>query len=233
MLPEEKLEHIKEAIGDGDYWVVTSDPKVTTDPNKKIFCFIPPKGLDVPLRVGICINAFLQRHGYEKYKWILKIDSDMEIPKGFFNKLNEKPDDIVYGCGPVFAMSVKFFKNYLKGRYPINNSDDGYIFAIAASYGKMEYVPIASRWYFSPRRALNYGIEFYKYGIPFWLILLQRNKIWDKPFLAFGWLYGWLTRQKKHDFSQLHRLAVLHRVKRKLLKMKFSLKFPIQIVNFK
>jgi hypothetical protein len=178
MLPQEKLERIKEAIGDGDYWVVTSDPKVTTDPNKKIFCFIPPKGLDVPLRVGICINAFLQWHGYEKYKWILKIDSDMEIPKGFFNKLNEKPDDIVYGCGSVFAMSVKFFKNYLKGHYPINNCDDGYIFATAASYGKMEYAPIAGRWYFSPRRALNYGIEFYKYGIPFWLILLQRNKIW-------------------------------------------------------
>jgi anti-sigma28 factor (negative regulator of flagellin synthesis) len=43
MLPEEKLERIKEAIGDGDLWVVTSDPKVTTDPNKKIFCFIPPQ----------------------------------------------------------------------------------------------------------------------------------------------------------------------------------------------
>jgi len=109
MLPEEKLEHIKEAIGDGDCWVVTSDPKVTTDPNKKIFCFIPPKGLDVPLRVGICINAFLQWHGYEKYKWILKIDSDMKIPKGFFNKLNEKSDDIVYGCGSVFCYVSKIF----------------------------------------------------------------------------------------------------------------------------
>jgi hypothetical protein len=67
----------------------------------------------------------------------------------------------------------------------------------------------------------------------FGLFYYNEIKYGDKPFLAFGWLYGWLTRQKKYDFSQLHRLAVLHRVKRKLLKMRFSLKFPIQIVNFK
>jgi hypothetical protein len=50
-LPEEKLEWIKKAVGDGDFWVVTSDPNVTTNPDKKVFCFIPTEGLDVPQRV--------------------------------------------------------------------------------------------------------------------------------------------------------------------------------------
>ncbi|RWX73119.1 MAG: hypothetical protein Metus_1093 [Candidatus Methanosuratincola subterraneus] len=219
ILPEDTLERIRRAVGDGDFWVVTSDPMVTTDPNKKVFCFIPTEGLDVPQRVGLCINAFLQWHGYEGYKWILKVDSDMDVPPGFFDKLDQKPDDIVYGCGSVAAISVKFFKTYLKGCYPVNDNDDGFLFAVALAYGKMEYVPVPGPWHFFPRRALKYGTELYKYGFPFWLILIQRNKIWDKPFLASGWLYGWVTKQKKYSFSSLYRKATLRRVRGKLAKL--------------
>lgn len=217
-LPEERLETLQNAIGDGEFWRVISDPNAVTDTKKRVFCFIPTEGLDVPLRVGLCINAFLQWHGYEGYKWILKIDSDMTIPLGFFNVLNQKSDDIVYGCGAVVAISVKFFKTYLKGCYPVCNNDDGFLFAAALAHGKMEYEQVPGSWHFFPRRALRYGVELYKYGFPFWLILIQRNKMLDKPFLATGWIYGWVIRKKKYSFAPLYRKKTLTRVKKKLFK---------------
>lgn len=209
----DKFQSLKKELGEGDFWVITANPKIK---NEFTFNVIVPEEYEVPIRVGFSINKFLNYINIETYDWLIKIDSDMKIPSGFFDNM---PDVGVYGCGSLMAISKKFFKKYLKGKYPINNSDDGYILALAEAKRELKYIGVKGPYAKSKIRRFNYGVEKYKYGFPLWLqiIRLKQENISDWVHEMAGWFYGFIN-QEKYEFSTEYKIATFKRIYNKIIK---------------
>jgi hypothetical protein len=179
----------------------------------------------VPVRVAYSINKALielRRRGLrlEDYDYLFKVDGDVVLPEDYVAKLVERRPPVA-GKGVAMLISTKFFRAGLRGRYPISHCDDSYILsrAVALGYWPREYtgprgLVIESIKFFRDRE-YAYGAEYYKWGMPFTLLLLMSiiNVVRyhasgkGKPLLAWVWniagyLWAALRRLEKYEWSR-------------------------------
>ncbi|RLI12534.1 hypothetical protein DRO35_02905 [Candidatus Bathyarchaeota archaeon] len=157
-----------------DIFVISSEP---LDIDRNIAIPVP-KSLPIPIRVSFSLNMVLKqlRENIRNYSHIFKVDGDVRLPYDYLVNLARKKTPIA-GIGAALLISVPFFTKLL-GEYPISYCDDGYISALSISIGywppqydgrgKLKLPPIT---YFSDRE-YQYGIEYYKWGMPSTLLLV-------------------------------------------------------------
>ncbi|MHA1583355.1 MAG: hypothetical protein ACTSYM_12785 [Candidatus Baldrarchaeia archaeon] len=170
----ERVKYQKEV--DQDIYVISAKP-IHIENNLVIQV---PQNLPVPLRIGLSIRAALRKINLKKYTHIFKIDGDIKIPLDYLCNLLKKGTPVA-GIGPALLISVSFFIRNMSGEYPINYCDDGYISALYTSItgklppgydgdGVIETLPNPV----SREIEFPYGIEYYKWGLPLKILLLNR-----------------------------------------------------------
>ena len=187
----------------------------------------------VPVRVGFSFNAALRliKEDISKYNYLFKVDGDVILPSDYLASLLKlKP--LVAGYGPAMLISTKFFRAVLKGVYPMNYCDDGYILAAAISIGtwpilhvKDIEVPEAVAL---PQREYIYGVEYYKWGMPLPLLVLHpltrvylkaagRMKKTQKKTLSsylwniVGYVHATINKEERYWFHKKYgRMRMLH-----------------------
>ena len=162
-----------------DIFVVSAEP-IPVDNNIVV---TPPRNMPVPIRVGYSINKalfYLRRKGLRlsDYNFLFKIDGDVILSPSFLSSLARK-GTLVAGKGAAMVISSLFYRVVLNGLYPINHCDDGFIMARAVSLGvwPVEYrnekpllfIPVQLHF---KDREFAYGVEYYKWGMSFQLLLL-------------------------------------------------------------
>jgi len=138
------------------------------------------QSLPVPIRIGLSIRIALKKINVKSYTHIFKVDGDIKLPLDYLSNLLNKKTPVA-GIGAALLISVPFFIAKMSGEYPINYCDDGYISAFYTSvagnlplgYDGDELVgtlpnPISREIEYS------YGIEYYKWGLPLKILLLNR-----------------------------------------------------------
>lgn|GEM_PF-1645426 len=138
-----------------------------------------PKDLPTPLRIAISIRTILKKINITSYTHIFKVDGDIKLPLDYLINILKKRVCIA-GTGPALLISVPFFLEMLK-EYPLNYCDDGYILSFGASVlgalppsydgaGIIEILPNPV----SKKIEYFYGVEYYKFGLPLKILLLNR-----------------------------------------------------------
>jgi hypothetical protein len=138
------------------------------------------QSLPVPVRIGLSIRNALKKIDVKSYTHIFKVDGDIKLPLDYLSNLLDKKTPVA-GIGPALLISVPFFIDKMLGEYPINYCDDGYISAFYTSvvgnlplgYDGDEVIgtlpnPVSKKIEYS------YGIEYYKWGLPLKILLLNR-----------------------------------------------------------
>ena len=152
--------------------IVISASSIDTENN------ITVKVLDtwpLQVRIGFSFNIVTQKINLKKYTHIFKVDGDVQLPSDYlYNLLNKRT--AVAGIGAALLFSIPFFKVALNSKYPISYCDDGYIAAVSIALGiwppkydgqgKVIIPPV--KYYL--RREFFYGIEYYRWGMPWWLV---------------------------------------------------------------
>jgi len=171
-----------------------------------------PQHLPVPLRIGLSINAALKRFDLSKYLYIFKIDGDVKLPLDYCKNLLEKRAPVA-GRGAALLISTEFFIKILKGKYPLNYCDDGYISAlsIAAGYWPPEYtgkgslvIPILRQC----SREFGYGYEYYKWGLPFaffvisvpFLLIFGKKDLRSIIYNTAGYVSAFLHKEERYKW---------------------------------
>lgn len=183
----------------------------------------------VPVKIGFSFNVALLLVGerINNYQYIFKVDGDVVIPKDYLiNLMIQKP--LIAGIGPALLISTTFFKKLLKNKYPVNYCDDGFILALAISKGiwplnykgkeLINMPPISTL----KDREYIYGIEYYKWGMPFILLLIlpltriylkiakkmkpyQRKELKAYLFNIIGYIHAFIHKFRKYDFHREYR----------------------------
>lgn len=184
----------------------------------------------VPIRIGYSFNVALRvlenRYSVklESYDFVFKVDSDVLLPLDYAISLASEGLPVA-GFGPAMLISTWFLARVLRGRYPVNHCDDGYLLAVNVALtgrvgryagGGQVILPDVE---VIKDREFAYGVEYYKWGVtPPLLILLPLTRIFlkvtkrmkrfqDKPLKAFlynyaGYLHAWLTGWKRYWFHE-------------------------------
>jgi len=158
---------------DQDVYVVSAKPV----PIKDNIVVEVPQHLPVPIRIGLTMNIVLRKFDLSKYSHIFKVDGDVSLPLDYCKNLLEKRAPVA-GRGAALLISTEFFIKAMKGRYPINYCDDGYISALSIALGHWppEYDgkgSVAIPIFRQPLREFSYGYEYYKWGLPFPFFLVH------------------------------------------------------------
>lgn len=169
----ENYEGVKRQVGVKQEVYVVSAAPVPVENN----IVIPvPQRFPLPLRIGVTINKALKRFDLSGYTHVFKVDSDVKLPPDYLADLLSKEVPVA-GRGVALLVSVNFLQRCLKGKYPVNYCDDGYISAVSIARGLWppEYsgrspfrFPVAHQ----PFREFMYGREYYKWGLPLSILLL-------------------------------------------------------------
>jgi hypothetical protein len=208
--------------------VIVSAEPVTVEGIRNIVVPVK-KDWPLPVKVGYSVNTAIRRLQLEAgfslldYDYIFKVDSDVKLPSDYIENLTlRKPP--VAGIGAALLISVPFFLVKLKGTYPMNYCDDGYIAAMSISLGAWppQYSgykrTIAPPVRFEKERELAYGMEYYRWGLsPLIMLLLpfaarllrlaQHEKRGFKAHLinASGYILATLKRLNKYGFHSSYR----------------------------
>ncbi|MEM0376187.1 MAG: hypothetical protein QXI90_00220 [Thermofilum sp.] len=168
----ENYERVRKQVGvKQDVYVVSAAP-IQVEGN----IVVPvPQHLPLPVRIGITINAALRRFDLSRYTHFFKVDSDVKLPPDYLLELLSRRAPVA-GRGLALLISVKFLKEQLGGKYPVSYCDDGYISALSVASGwwppeysgRLEFPVIRQ-----PAREYAYGAEYYKWGLPFPLLILM------------------------------------------------------------
>jgi len=187
----------------------------------------------VPVRVGFSFNVALKlsREDISRYNYLFKVDGDAILPRDYLASILElKP--LVAGYGPAMLISTKFFRAVLRGVYPINYCDDGYVLATAISIGawpvlSVKEIDIAEAG-MSPQREYIYGVEYFKWGMPIPLLLIhpltrlylraagEMKKTQKKPISSYlwnivGYIHAAINKEKRYWFHKKYgRMRILH-----------------------
>jgi len=190
-----------------------------------------PQHLPVPIRVGLSVNLSLRKIDLSKYTHIFKVDGDIELPLDYLRNLLDKRAPVA-GRGAAMLITVEFFTKALKGKYPVNYCDDGYISALSISMGYWPpeydgsgriYIPVVRQ----RQREFGYGIEYYKWGFPILiyapLLLLSRNKdLRSIVCNVAGYLHATLHRVERYRWWREYLRRRLIRTLRLALSRKIS-----------
>jgi len=193
-----------------DVYVVSAEPL----PVENNIVVRVPQHLPVPIRVGLSINIALKRFDLDRYTHIFKVDGDVTLPLDYCENLLKKGAPVA-GRGAALLISVRFFREALKGKYPVNYCDDGYISAlsIALGYWPPEYsgegplvIPIVRQ----RLREYAYGVEYYKWGFPFPLyaplvFLLGRKDLASIVHNVAGYLHASFSGEGRYEWWRSYR----------------------------
>jgi len=200
---------------DQDVYVVSAKPV----PIKDNIVVEVPQHLPVPIRIGLTMNIVLKKFDLSKYSHIFKVDGDISLPLDYCKNLLEKHVPVA-GRGQALLISTEFFIKVMKGKYPINYCDDGYISALSIALGHWppEYSGkdpiIMSNIKQSLKeqlpRELGYGYELYKYGFPFaffivyslLLLVVGRKTFRSIIYNIAGYIYAHLHRINRYEWWQ-------------------------------
>jgi hypothetical protein len=203
-----------------DIFIVSAEP-ILIKGIQKVHNIVIPVRLEwpLPIRVAYSINAAIRllrsKFGVklQDYHYIFKVDSDVMLPFDYLENLILKHSPVA-GIGAALLISVPFFLIKLKGRYPINYCDDGYVGALSLSmgvwppsyngFGKIYIVHTPVHNNYLHEREYAYGIEYYKWGLPL-VILIMR--VCEKGFRSIltnitGYLRATLYREDKYHFHR-------------------------------
>jgi len=218
-----KINYLRVLMQNGilqDVYVVSAEP-VSVERNIVIKV---PQHLPLPVRIGISINIALKKFDIMKYDYIFKIDGDITLPLDYCKNILEKKP-LVGGRGAALLISVPFFMRLLRGKYPVNYCDDGYISALSVAVGHWppEYtgkgilvIPVVRQ----PLREYGYGVEYYKWGLPLTLLLVlsfvllfTRKKDLKSIIYNFaGFIHAILNSEKKYPWWRSYRYFRLSHV---------------------
>ncbi|MEM2009934.1 MAG: hypothetical protein QXV51_03720 [Thermosphaera sp.] len=210
-----------------DVFVVSASPIPLGEYNFQVQNIVIPtrSSWPVPVKVAYSFNAALLITDIEvdDYDYIFKVDGDVILPQDYVkNLVSRKP--LVAGMGPAMLISTSFFKKFLKKKYPINYCDDGYILAMAISKGIWPITYDGVGKINMPKiltlkdREFIYGIEYYKWGMPFFLLLIlpitriylrlmkamkpyQYKELKAFLFNVAGYLYALSHGLRKYEFN--------------------------------
>jgi len=211
---EENYERVRcQKSVDQDIYIVSAKPIGNAKNNIVIHV---PEDLPVPLRIGLTIRMALKKIDIARYTYIFKVDGDVKLPSDYLINLINKRVPIA-GIGSAFVISTSFFFNRMSGKYPLNYCDDGYILALGAStlgmlpprydgIGIIETSPTP----ISKEVEHFYGIEYYKFGLPLKILLLNRlllfvmrNPLEGLKGIAYcisGYLSAVIRKEKRYDW---------------------------------
>ncbi len=142
-----------------------------------------PQKYPLPVRVGFSVNVALKNIGdISQYTHIFKVDGDVELPKDYLLNLLLKKAPVA-GRGAALLISTSFFKNFLKGKYPVSYCDDGYVSALSISLGYWppeynggkpfkNFLRPGKHSEIDSLRVYRYGREYYKWGMPVHVLIL-------------------------------------------------------------
>ncbi|MEM0119224.1 MAG: hypothetical protein QXJ38_02420 [Thermofilaceae archaeon] len=205
----ENYERVRKQVGVvQDVYVVSASP-VPVENN----IVVPvPQSFPLPVRVGVSINKALERVGTQGYTHIFKVDSDAKLPLDYLVNLLSKCKPVA-GRGVALLISIKFFHEFLKGKYPVNYCDDGYIAAVSIAHGwwPPEYdggsfplFPVIHQ----RQREYAYGCEYYKWGLPLplfifmtpVLLVTKQRDLRSVVYNLAGYLSALLRREKRYPW---------------------------------
>lgn len=122
-------------------------------------------------RVGAAINIALVKGNFKEYDYILKVDSEITLPRDFVEEnLQEAPDFIGSG-GFAMLFKTSVFLKALGGRYPEVMADDVYLalYFLYKGYTVKRWrrapnITVRKKGHHSYRHHFNAGIELYRLG---------------------------------------------------------------------
>lgn len=197
----------------------------------------------IPLRIAYSFNAaiyLLSRMGIDidKYEYLFKVDGDVYLPLDYlYNLISQR--QLVGGFGAAMLISTKFYRYFLGGRYPINYCDDGYILAYSIAVSGQIAIYRGKGSVEIPRvevvedREFLYGMEYYKWGLPFFLLIVlpftriylkitrRMKRYQEKPLISYlhnfaGYVRAFINRDKKYrfhrDYAKMRVLHLYHRL---------------------
>ncbi|MEM2104445.1 MAG: hypothetical protein QW717_06110 [Candidatus Bathyarchaeia archaeon] len=184
--------------------------------------------LPLPIRIGLSLKSALKTINLYEYSHIFKIDGDVILPLDYLHNLLAKKTPVA-GRGAALLISTHFFKKRLSLNYPVTYCDDGYIAALSISLGCwppeydgqgcLEIPPIV---HFTEREYF-YGFEYYKWGVPFTLLMLLLLVNFVKTrrnyflFSVAGYISALVKREKKYEWWRNYaRVRTGHFIKRLL-----------------
>lgn len=191
----------------------------------------------LPIRVGYSVNAALKllriKYGLElkRFDYLFKVDSDVQLPRNYVAQSTSTRAPVA-GEGAALLMSVPFFLTVLRGTYPMNHCDDGYIRAVSIAIGAWPPSPKGLRLLFigyDKPREFAYGAEHYKWGLsPLLLALLPPIILRTKPRGGrWRWLKAYIVNVTGYVWAAMHRLDKydFHKSYRKMRNRYFAKRF--------
>jgi glycosyltransferase involved in cell wall biosynthesis len=122
-------------------------------------------------RVGAAINTALAKGNFKEYDYILKVDSEITLPRDFVEKNLKEAPDFVGSGGFAMLFKTSAFLKLLGGRYPEVMADDVYLALYLLYKGctvkrwrRAPDIAIRKKGHHSYRHHFNAGIEWYRLG---------------------------------------------------------------------
>ena len=122
-------------------------------------------------RVGAAINTALAKWDFKEYDYILKVDSEVTLPRDFVEKNIQEAPDFVGSGGFAMLFKISSFLKVLGGRYPEVMADDTYLAldflykgCTVQRWRRAPDVAVREKGHHSYRHHFNAGAEHYRLG---------------------------------------------------------------------
>ncbi|MEM2130552.1 MAG: glycosyltransferase family A protein [Candidatus Bathyarchaeia archaeon] len=180
-------------------------------------------------RVGTAINTALYKVNLNEYDYILKVDSEITLPKDFVEKNIQGMPDFVGSGGAAMLFKTNALLNSLGGKYPEVPADDTYL---ASKFLYEGYT--VKRWRCYPqskkrekyphsyKHCLQRGIELYKLGYePVHVLHYPLEFVHDLTIATFsmysffpviGYFIATLRRTNRYEFARWIFLMQVRRI---------------------
>jgi hypothetical protein len=184
----------------------------TIRPDIEIILVPPDLTQTIGVRLGMAINAVLKKKDVSVFKYILKIDADVILPKNFIYANMKSGADLTGRFGFCMLLRVSSFVKLLEGKWPEVTTEDTYLEHLYSSQGYVvtDFIlpPIIKRRagsHYSWLSQYERGISWYKLGYePFHAIIGSVIDFRSNPrilFAFFGYATASIKRTKRYSFA--------------------------------